>query len=465
MRRYALFALMTLAALCALVVMTSCFGKEPRELTYDELIKKGRKLLEKNEGAQAYGYFRDAHELRPDASEAIWGMVISNGWRMVANLDGIIDILAGVYVYEPSLSECERACQRLTECDAEIEYGVFDRIRSSKETCLIDCPWGLQPYMFEDITECPDCECVRRKALEWIISTSPADCVDLCYDFDLCGKINPPDTFDLPTCIERCPTMYVEHHSLCYLEHLGECSRKDRTCFEHTIVGLQVLIRDFSAVIPPETLELSDILLDRYDQFYLKHHSWTFTEPPLELVLDGRFGREELHFIRAVAHAFWAFCLLSTAVNLDINTVTFDLHFDIPGKPITDLDSFLGYFMDDPAFFLSEFAHMLENIVYDPIFPGAFIVKDEDWAIPQITQGGIELGLAFAEFADMIFYMLEDTDRQQGKAIGYDDANFNRRWDEDETLTFRGLDITLTRDQAVFLAMMCADLAEDLIFR
>jgi len=108
---------------------------------------------------------------------------------------------------------------------------------------------------------------------------------------------------------------------------------------------------------------------------------------------------------------------------------------------------------------------MLENMIYDPIFPGAFIVKDEDWAIPQITQGGIELGLGFAELADMIFYMLEDGDRQQGKAIGYDDKNYNRQWDEDETLTIRGLDVTLTREQAVWFAIMCADLAENLVFR
>jgi len=463
MRRYRFVAL--LASLCVgvLLVFTSCFGKDPEDLTYDELMDKGRKLLEENEGAQAYSYFQDAHKLKPDKSDPLWGMVISDGWRIFANLDGIIDILWGVYVYEPALPECVRACERLAECDKEIEYGVFDRIRSSEATCIVDCPWGLQPYMFEDITECGDCECVRRKALEWIISTSPADCEKLCHDFDLCGNINPPDTFDVPTCIERCPTMYVEHHSLCYLEHLGECSRKDRTCFEHTIVGLQVLIRDFSAVIPREVFELSDILLARSDQFYLKHHSWTLTEPPVEIVLDGRFAREELHFIRALARFFESFCLLSTAVNLDINTVTFDLHFDIPGEHIDMLN--LDDLMNHIDLIIPDLAHMLENMIYDPIFPGAFIVKDEDWAIPQITQGGIELGLGFAELADMIFYMLEDGDRQQGKAIGYDDKNYNRQWDEDETLTIRGLDVTLTREQAVWFAIMCADLAENLVFR
>lgn len=463
MKRYDTIVLLIVLCVGFSVSIVSCFGKPPKEMTYDELIKMGRRKLEENKGAQAYSYFRDAHRLKPDRSDPLWGIVLSDAQRIIANIDGTIDILWGVYVYEPSISECERACERLNECEKVVEYGVFSRIRSTPETCLKDCPWGLQPYMFEAITECKDCECVRRKALEWIISTSPADCELLCKDLDLCGLINPPLTYDLSSCIEQCPHMYVEHHSLCYLDHLGECSRKDRTCFEHTIVGLQKLFKEFGARLPVEIMKYSDPLLTRYDQFYLKTHSWKIKEPPMELILDGRFGQEELHFVRMLAHAFSAFILLMTATNLDINTVTFDLHFDIPGEEfdmlnLEDIISHLG-------FFLHELTESLENTLYDPIFPGAFIVKEDDWAIPQIQQGGVELGLAFGEFSQFIYTMMTDTDRQKGKALGYDDANENFHWDPDETLTFRGLDITLTYDQALALANMCVGLENNLLNR
>ena len=463
MKRYGTIVLLIILCVGFSASSLSCFGKPPKEMTYDELIKMGRRKLEDDKGAQAYTYFRDAHKLKPNKSDPMWGIVLSDAQRMIANIDGTIDILWGVYVYQPSISECVRACDRLVGCDKKVEYGIFDRIRSSAETCLKDCPWGLQPYMFEAITECDDCRCVRRKALEWIISTSPEDCELLCKDLDLCGLIDPPLTYDLPNCTEQCPHMYVEHHSLCYLDHLGECSRKDRTCFEHTIVGLQKLFKEFGARLPVEITEYSDPLLTRYDQFYLKTHSWKIKEPPMELILDGRFGQEELHFIRMLSHAFSAFVLLMTSTNLDINTVTFDLHFDIPGETFDLLN--IQDILSHLSFFLHDLTEALENTLYDPIFPGAFIIKGDDWAIPQIEEGGIELGLALGEFSQFIYTMMADTDRQDGKALGYTDANKNFHWDPNETLTFRGLNITLTYDQALALANMCAALQDNLLNR
>lgn len=468
--------------------LVACFGKPPKEMTYEELLREGRKRLEENKGAQAYNFYLKAHRLKPDESEPLWGLVVSNGQRMIANLDGTIDILWGVYVYEPQFSECVAACERLSQCDKEIKYGIFKRIRSSEETCLKDCPWGLQPYMFEAITECEDCECVRKKALEWIISISPADCELLCNDLELCGLIRPPRTFDLAMCKERCPRMYVEHHTDCYMEHLGECSRKDRTCFEHTVVGLQELFKRFGARIPPDLLKYADVLLTRPgDQFYLKTHSWVIKEPPMELILDGRFGQPELHFYRAFAHFFGAFVLLMTAMNLDINTVTGDLHFDYYLEDFS-MDAILANFNQ----FLFDLTDTLENTLYDPIFPGALIIKgwdkDKDEyeyvdeckgfddvdacieairenSLKQFEEGGIELGLMFGEFAQFIYTLMNDTDRQKGKAIGYDDKNENFHWDTDETLTFRGLNITLTYEQALRIADMCKALENNLVNR
>lgn len=431
------------------LIFVSCMGKEPGEMSMDKLLRLGKFWLQENHGARAYNYFAEAHQKDPDRREALWGLVLSNDLRIIANLDGVVGILGGVYIYQPSLAECEEACDRLIEC------GLTDEARSSIETCTQDCPWGLQPMMFEDILDSDTCADVRRDALEWIIGMSDEDCRMICEDLEACGSLESDMVYNLEECIENCPGMYVERHGICYVRHVGVCERFDRTCFEHTIVGLQILFQDFSTKLSPEIMEISDILLQRpEDQYYLRHHAWSFEKPPMTLTLDGRFGVPELYFSRALANLMTAFATLATSVNLDVNTVTFDLHF----KNLRDID-----------ILFNDIVEVIRNVLYDPIFPGVFIVYDEPWAYENIEQGGIALGRMFGNFGAFLYSLMADTDRQQGKALGYSDDNRNGEWDADEMFVFRDLrilnsDLKFNRVQAEALAAWCAGVEANLVY-
>ena len=453
-------ALITLASLVVglSLVTVSCMGKPPTPYDMNALIRLGKHYLTLSKEARAYNYFKEAYQLDANHDDAIWGVALSDAGRVIRNLDGLVKILSGVYIYQPSVEECAEACDQLNAC------GLTELANATPETCMAVCPFGLQPDMFDAITESDSCQEIRKKALEWVIALTPADCELLCNDLALCGNINPPLTWNLDECKQHCPEMYVERHGMCYLGHLGECNRYDRTCFEHTIVGFQYLFEEFGAKLPPEVLEYSDILLTRPDvQFYVKTHAWHFTKPALTLTLDGRYGEEELHFIRAVGHFFQGFIDLLTSVNLDVNTVTFDIvQRRFPADQPDGSRSITTW--------LKLLSTALNNMVHDPIFPGAGIVKDDAWAIPQITDGGRELGFMFDEFARFLYTMMADTDRQNGKALGYMDSNNNFQWDPEETLTFRdltlfGRELSMNRYQADAVAAFSTALANNLLYR
>jgi len=445
-RRY--IVLITYSALLvSMLLVFSCMGEEPEPLSLQRLLHEGRLALEDGLGSVAYNYYEEALKIDPENSEAMWGITISTDQRIIAQIDGLIDLLAGVYVYEPSSAECADACERLQEC------GLLDEIRSSPETCMKDCPWGLQPFMFDDITASDTCDEVRHNAIDWILNTQPEDCVKIADTLEMCGNFQPPLTYDKQMFIERCPTMYVEHHSRCFVKHLGECSRKDRTCFEHTIVGFQVLFRELGVKMPPIILDYSEKLLADPDkpQFYLKTHWWELHDPPLRLDLPGRWGIEELYFSRALAHFFNFFVFTATSTNLDINVVTFDLHFENTERMTIDE-------------ILHDLIESMEDTLYDPIFPGALIAYDDPYSLALIEAAGVELGFMFGDFSRFLRYMMIDDDHQHGKALGYDDRNRNNIWDIDETLEFKGLGLTMNRIQAECIADMCEALELNLVF-
>jgi hypothetical protein len=453
--------LLTLAGLIAgsSLVVLSCMGKEPEGPSLERLLKLGNRALKNNKDAEAYNYFKSALEIDANSNDAIWGTVIANAGRIIRNLDGLVDLLAGVYVYEPSREECEIACDQLIAC------GLTEDASTTPEECVAECPWGLQPVMFDAVTESGSCQEIRKDALEWVIALTAADCELLCNDLQLCGLLTEefPRTYNLEECKARCPDMYVERHGMCYLNHLGECSRQDRTCFEHTIVGFQYLFQEFGATIPPEIFEFSDDLMTRPDvQYFVKYHAWHFTDPPLVLTLDGRYGQEELHFFRAIGHFFVGFIDLVAAVNLDINTVTFDI--------LARRNSIKQFDMNAVKTLLPMLPTMMENVLYDPIFPGALIAKSDAESLAQITHGGREMGSMFDEFSQFLYVMMADTDRQKGKALGYDDVNSNFYWDPEEVLVFRDLmlfgnELSMNRYQADAIAAFSAGMAQNLLYR
>ncbi len=440
--------LLSIFLLSMAALLGSCMGEPPEEKDLEYYLRQGRKSLRIGKGSMAYNYYRKALQIAPNNMEAQYGFVLALDLRVFSFIDGIIDILAGVFIFEPSLAECQDACARLEECD------LLDEAWTTKEECAFDCPFGLQPFMFETMTDGSSCFDIRDVGLEWIIPTSAQDCVLLCEDLELCDLIRPPVTFSVEECIAHCPYSYVERHSKNYLDNLGRCNGNDRTSFEHITVGLQLLFREIGVDIPPKTIFFADKLLALPNdyQFYLETYNWTLVEPPVVIELEGRYDHGFLQWSKALSHGFQSFLLLATAVNLEMNFPAFDINFNY-GAPENTEEIFAALI------------RTIEILLYDPIFPLGFQAVDEPWAYEQIEDGGRELGWAFGSLAEAFNFALNDKDRQAGKVFGYNDANINFAWDEGEYLEIKGVGIKITKRQAIELVKLCKAVEANLIDR
>jgi len=442
---------LTLLLLCSLTLgLTFCMGEDPAEPSMAYLLRQGKFWLTKGQGSKAYNYFYEALQKDSDNIEGLYGIVLALDSRVFSNIDGTIDILSGVYVYNPPKYECEQACARLKECH------LFEQVWTTEENCMSDCPFALQPFMFETMIDGSTCYTIRDVGLEWITPTSPENCEAMCKDLDLCGLIQPPVTFDVEGCISHCPQAYVERHSKCYLQHLGQCNGFDRTCFEHVTVGLQLLFENIGIKFPPLTTKYAQKIISMPTdyEYFLITYNWTLAQPPFKIQLDGRYDHGFLYLSQALADAWEGLLLLATTVQLEMNFPSFDLHFNYgnPQGAEEIIEALIG---------------TLETLLYDPIFPMGFQIKDEPFAVPQIKEGGRTWGRMFDSFASLIDFMLADHDRQLGKAIGYNDDNENFNWDADETATLlRGsTELTVTRPQAIALRDLSYAMGQNLLNR
>ncbi|MBZ0273356.1 hypothetical protein K8I61_15060 [bacterium] len=426
--------LAALLLLASSVLIVACMGDDPEGADLYTLLREGRRSLEAGDAGEAYNLFLRARGIAPDHPAALWGTVLANNQLIWRNLTGIIDLLSGVYVKEPSRSDCERACERIESCD------YLDEFRTDRYNCVADCPFKLQPFMFEEVLAAPTCEDMRYGAAEWIVQTTPQDCRRLCESLDRCGNINPPTTYDVDECIEQCPRMYVEKHSKCYLNRAEfECHRFDRTCFEHTVVGLQVIINQVGDKRIPETLSFVDRLIARPDdyQYYLRTYKWELREPVFEINLPGRFSDAELYLSAGLAQFWHAFVRIVAAQNLDINVVTFD-QFTFSGSICKVL--------------LNDFLKSIRNTMFDPIFPNAgSLLEPYEESVKNMSEAGDAIGHMFGEWAKMLSAILASTDNQYGRAVGYRDTNRNFRFDDDEFWPVFDLGIELSKTDTINL--------------
>ena len=431
-RKVIAVVMLALLVLSLSLVLFACMGETPEEASLDYLLRQGRKSLEIGRGSMAYNYFRRALHIAPNNMEALYGFVLSLDMRVFSFIDGTIDLLAGVFIFEPSLAECQQACARLEECD------LLGEAWTDAKNCERDCPFGLQPFMFDTLVDGGSCKRARDEGLEWIIPTTEENCRLLCEDLELCNLVRPPVTFTVDECIAHCPYAYVERHSKCYLGQLGQCNGEDRTCFEHITVGLQLLFREIGVKIPPKLIHFADRLLDESNdyQYYVLPYRWTLKEPPLEINLDGRFDHGFLHFSKALGHGFVSILLMATSVNMEMNFPSFDINFNY-GAPNGTKEVF------------EALIRTVEILLYDPIYPLGFQIVDEPWAYDQLIEGAQELGHAFGSTALGLDFVLNDHDRQAGKAFGYEDLNKNFIWDHNEVLPINGTGIRISRDQAI----------------
>jgi hypothetical protein len=449
MKKITILTLLALAASLAIIGMASCMGEEPEPDSLQELLNEGRFYLEKHEGSKAYNFFYEALQIDPDNLEGHYGMILSLDHRVFANIDGIIDLLSGVYMFQPSREVCSDACARLKECN------LLEEAWTTEADCLTDCPFSLQPFMFDTMTDGSSCYRIRSYGLEWIVPTQPDNCVKLCEDLDLCGKIVPPVTFDVEGCISHCPHAYVERHSKCYLSHLGECDGFDRTCFEHVTVGLQILFRAVGILVPPQIDEYAKLILesDNTFQYDLEDYYWSLVDPPLEIPLEGRYDFGFVYLSKSLGNFFHSLLLLATSVQLEMNFPAFDLNFNY-GNP------------QGVSEIINAAIVSAEILLYDPIYPNGFAIFDEPWAFEQIKEGGQAIGRGFGAMANMFEFMFSDHDRQQGKALHYDDDNNNLTWDKGETFTVPGFDdIVLTREQCKEIRDLARALEANLLER
>ncbi|MDP8225320.1 MAG: hypothetical protein P9L99_18305 [Candidatus Lernaella stagnicola] len=448
MKKIATATIIAFTFALAITLIPSCMGEPADEHSIEWLLREGKTLLENHDGSKAYNLFHQVVERDPDNLEGLYGLILSLDHRVFANIDGVIDLLAGVYIFEPSREDCRDACDRLAECN------LFEEAWTTPETCMQDCPFSLQPFMFDTMLDGSTCNKIRGDGLEWIVPTKPANCKALCENLDFCGKIVPPVTFTVEECITHCPHAYVERHSKCYLESLGSCNGQDRTCFEHTTVGVQILFREIGIFVPPQIDEYSKFLLERPNdyQYDLEDYYWSLVDPPLEINLEGRYDHGFLYLSRALGNFFHVLLLTATSVQLEMNFPNFDLNFNY-GNP------------QGAEEFVDAAIVSMEILLYDPIYPNGFTVYDEPWAYENVKQGGLAIGRGFGSIADMFDFMFVDHDRQLGKALHYDDDNNNFNWDDNETWTLPGFDdIVLTKAQCAairdFARAMEANLLE-----
>jgi hypothetical protein len=436
--------------------LNACMGEDPDGLALHDHLREGRRSLQAGDAGHAYNHFYEARKIAPLHPAALWGTVLSNDLLVWRAISGMVDLLGGPYIYSPSREECFDGCLKIDACD------LWDEFRTSREQCISDCPWKLQPYMFEELVAAPICDDIRYGAGQWIVRTTPENCQRLCVSLDYNGLINPPETYSVEECIINCPFMYVERHSECYLNNgYMTINRFDRTCFEHSVLGVQILEDAFALKRGPETIEFSQYLLDRPDgyQYYLKYYQWDLKEPPLEWNLNGRFSRSELYLSRALTHTWAAFINLAISQNLDLNTVAFD-QYTWQGSTC--------------KIALWDLRRVLRHLLHDPIFIDAFRLKREKWteaseeqvqasidkSLNHMRATGLALGNMFDEFAKMSSAILGSTDRQHGRALGYTDENWNFRWDEDEVLEIPDLELTFTKKQMFAFQEFCEVMAE-----
>ncbi len=448
MKKVALLTVSLLAASFAMIFLGSCMGHTPAPPTLQDLLYGGRKNLSWGHGSVAYDEYLQALSMAPDNVEGHYGIVLALDKRVFSNIDGIIQILSGVLLENPSQLQCEQACARLEECN------LMQDAWTTKETCVKDCPFFLQPYMFETLIDGSTCFRIHDVGLEWIIPTTPANCEKLCNNLKLCGQIQPPVTFDVEDCITHCPYSYVEHHTKCYMQHLGDCNGYDRSCFDHTTIGLQILFRLIDLDIPPQIIENSDWLFAHPSDyvFELLTYDWTLVNPKVDIDLHGRYDGGFMYLSRTLAYGFHALLLMATAVDLEMNFPAFSLNFTYANpqglQPI-----------------MRAVIRTLEILMYDPVFPNGFLILDEPWAIPQIQQGGQEVGLMFASIVEMFDFMFDDHTKKEDLAFSYTDTNGNGDWDPDETLTISGLGLTITLNEAVAIRNLSAALRDNMAER
>ncbi len=434
----------------------ACMGEDPEEMALHDHLREGRRSLMYGDAGQAYNHFYEARKIAPLHPQALWGTILSNDLLVWRAISGMVDLLGGPYIYSPSREECFEGCQKLDTCD------LWEEFRTSKEHCIADCPWKLQPYMFEELVAAPTCDAIREGAGQWIVRTTPEHCRMLCESLDYNGLIQPPETYSLQECIINCPFMYVEKHSGCYLNRgYMTINRFDRTCFEHSVLGVQILEDNFALRRLPETIDFSRFLLDLEDeyQYYIKYYKWDMKEPAFEWNLDGRFSRPELYLSRALNYAWAVFIHFAVSQNLDLNTVAFD-QYTWQGSTCKIM--------------LWDLRKVLSHLLHDPIFIDAFRLKREKWteatqaqidasverSLNHMRSTGLNMGYMFQEFAMMSKALLGDTDRQHGKALGYSDNNWNYRWDEDEVLEIPDLDLSFTKSQMFAFQEFCEVMAD-----
>lgn len=432
MKRASLLILLIAAFLGSGLTVASCMGEDPKGMELHDLLREGRRSLEAGDAGEAYNLFLQARHIAPNHPQALWGTVLSNDLLVWRNLTGIIDLLSGVYVKDQSLEACTEACERLEICD------FFDEFNTTRERCVADCPWKLQPFMFEEVMAAPTCEDIYYGAAEWIIRTPPEECEKLCDSLNNCGLINPPNTYNEAQCVDNCPRMYVVRHSSCYTQaHLDTCNRFDRTCFEHTVLGIQILVDKLGDRRVDEQMLLADNLLERIPpyQYYLRYYTWGLREPEFEINLPGRFSKAELHLSKMLLHFWHFFVRFVVAQNLDINTVTFD-QFKWNGTLCEQV--------------LNDFYISFRNTLYDPIFPDALLLKEpHDESVANMIEAGDAVGHLFGELALTIEAMQGEIDVQEGRSVHYNDKNQNWRWDDDETWTVWDTGLELTKPQAL----------------
>ena len=171
----------------------------------------------------------------------------------------------------------------------------------------------------------------------------------------------------------------------------------------------------------------TDELVAQVEKLRQEHPDVIFPLDRMPIILNfeevadahGDYDFPDAQAAEAFAQIFSGLAQHLTALNLDFNL---GLLFELTGIDWGSLpiDELLGLIVDYAL-----------ALVDDPMFPDFLTLKND---AADFKAAGLETGLGWYNAADTFALLIAETGSQDNEVLGYDDANGNLQWDENEHL-------------------------------
>lgn len=417
--------------LAFILLFTACEGpEEEKDLSADDWIDKGLKLLGEGDGTGAYLAFSEALKIQEGNLDASYGVILADALQIKETLV-LAGGLFGGDTTKLSTEELVDFCAVLDACG-----------ELAKRSLLFNECLGSQALgMNEDDALCviaagTDCDALSD-CLDSLLRPTTADCRDACELFARCGLLSPV-YMDTNDCVDACPDLYTTDQVDCFVE-TGQCELGLQNCFESYGESLIELIEAFWEPIATEQKDAMDRLLAEPE--------WDMEIPAFEFSLLGLYtfdltGENDLGDVYAngaLINAMNGIFELVFSLNFNLNFLTLE-NLDLDVAFLDDLD-FENFDEADRAslkIFIGQLSELLGKMLKDPAY-GDFLTLNEDGGKQRIQGASDYIGNIFGSLVNAIDWIDSETDPQWDDAIRYLDDNENNLWDEQEKLLVPGM--------------------------